>query len=202
VDITSADWGKVSKALRVEDRPVSVLINNVGGITEPFMPFIEYSLEDHDRCSRLNIAPVLALTRLCLPHMLKRGAGRVLNVSSLSCYAPYLLSCYASDKAKLNALTESIAMELGGTGVAVNCAVSGLVSTPATRHISRFDAPSAERWAHDALAMFGAANTVYVPYWFHAVQAFFATNVPEALRFATASASIAPVQQHITRKSA
>jgi len=59
---------------------VDLLVNNAGGF--PPMKFLDTDLPSWEWCFRFNLTSVFALTRACLPHMLERDGGAVLNISS------------------------------------------------------------------------------------------------------------------------
>jgi short-subunit dehydrogenase len=66
--------------------------------------------------------------------MLKSGAGRILNVASTASFVPVpQLSVYAAAKAYVLSLTESIAEELRGTGVAATALCPGFTDTAMIR---------------------------------------------------------------------
>src|SRR5260370_22503781 len=59
---------------------VDLLVNNAGGF--PPMSFLDTDLPSWEWCLRFNLTSAFLLTRACLPHMLARDGGVVLNVSS------------------------------------------------------------------------------------------------------------------------
>jgi uncharacterized protein len=80
------------------------------------------------------VVALTALTRRFLPPMLKQGAGRILNVASTAAFVPVRrLSVYAAAKAYVLSLTESIAEELRGTGVAATALCPGFTDAAMMR---------------------------------------------------------------------
>lgn len=80
----------------------------------------------------INVTAVARLSFLCLPDMLERGWGRVVNISSGIAARPQGMigaNAYATSKAALEAHTLSLAAELDGTGVTVNAYRPGGVDT-------------------------------------------------------------------------
>ncbi len=107
---------------------VGVLVNNAGVLFEG--EFARSSLEDCLRLLQINVVAVTTLTRLFLQPMLERGSGRLLNVASTAAFVPVpQLSVYAAAKAYVLSLTESIAEELRGTGVAATALCPGFTDT-------------------------------------------------------------------------
>lgn len=127
-DLTDdAGCAAVEQRLRA-DPPVGLLVNNAGmgggGL------FWQIPVEDAERMLRLNVRQVMRLTHAVLPGMVDRSRGDILNVSSVAGYAPAgRTAMYGSSKAWLTAFSESVGMELAGTGVHVSALCPGFVHT-------------------------------------------------------------------------
>jgi short-subunit dehydrogenase len=107
---------------------VDVLINNagIGGHGK----FHECDLSAHQQMMQLNMVTLTELTHLFLPGMVKRGRGRILNVSSTAGFMPGpLQAVYYATKAYVNSFSQAIANELSGTGVSVTALCPGAVAT-------------------------------------------------------------------------
>ncbi|MGI5519955.1 SDR family NAD(P)-dependent oxidoreductase [Micromonospora sp. CA-259024] len=131
VEVLPADLTDESRlaavAARLSDpeRPVDLLVNNAGssGTGE----FAALPLEVELRTAALNVLVPLRLTHACLPGMISRGAGGVVNVSSMSAMLPRPGSAtYAATKAFLSAHGESLGMEVARHGVHVTTVHTGL----------------------------------------------------------------------------
>lgn len=120
---------------------IDILINNAG-ISLPNSVFQdEDSYEENwDRTLAVNLTAHSRLVRACLPHLMKNGAGRVVNIASTEAIvtAPGL-TAYAAAKAGVVGLTKSLAVELGKHGVNVNCIYPGPITTGMTASISDAD---------------------------------------------------------------
>ena len=111
---------------------VDILVNNAGVLFEG--DFSSIPLEDHLRLLQINVVALTALTRLFLPSMLQRRAGRILNVTSTSAFMPVpRLAAYAAAKAYVLSLTESLSEELRGSGVTATALCPGFTDTSMMR---------------------------------------------------------------------
>jgi short-subunit dehydrogenase len=97
---------------------IDILVNNAGFGEHGF--FAQTDLKKELEMIQLNVATVTHLTKLFLPYMLNRRAGKILNVASEAAFMPIpLLSVYAATKAYVLSLSESIQNELKDTGVSL-----------------------------------------------------------------------------------
>jgi NAD(P)-dependent dehydrogenase (short-subunit alcohol dehydrogenase family) len=113
---------------------VDILVNNAGSNN----PQVIDSIDDAqwDEIVQLNLSSCMALTRAFVPGMRAEGWGRVIHISSIVglCGAP-ARSVYAATKAGLIGMSRAQALELGESGVTVNCIAPGpfLTDLPATK---------------------------------------------------------------------
>ena len=92
---------------------IDILINNVGG-TIWAKPYAEYGEAEIVAEFRRSLFPTLWCCRAVLPGMLERGAGVIVNVSSVATRGVNRVP-YAAAKGGVNAITASLAMEYAGT---------------------------------------------------------------------------------------
>lgn len=110
-------------------REVDILINNAG-LVQGLAPEWETSPEDVDLMVDTNIKGLITMTRLCLPGMLERGSGHVINVGSISGQEVYPGgSVYCATKFATRALIRGLKMDLLGTPVRVTSIDPGMVET-------------------------------------------------------------------------
>src|SRR5207244_12534281 len=99
---------------------VDWLVNNAGfGTLGRFdqLP-VERELEE----IRLNVEALVELTNRCLPAMVDRRRGVVMNVASVAGFTPSpYMATYAATKAFVLAFSEALAVELREVGVHVLC---------------------------------------------------------------------------------
>jgi NAD(P)-dependent dehydrogenase (short-subunit alcohol dehydrogenase family) len=109
--------------------PVHVLVNNAGGGFEA--PFSSLSEKGQDALIRENFSQVATVTRAFLP-VLADGAA-VVNVTSIEAHrAAPGFAVYSAMKAAVANLTKSLALELGGRGIRINCVAPDVIPTPGT----------------------------------------------------------------------
>ncbi|KFC19625.1 SDR family NAD(P)-dependent oxidoreductase [Chryseobacterium sp. FH1] len=107
---------------------VTGLVNNAGVGT--YGEFIETSLEEELKMIDLNISSLVVLNKLFATEMVARGSGRIMNVASLMAFLPFpYYSVYSATKSFVLAFTETLAFELGGTGVVVTALCPGPIDT-------------------------------------------------------------------------
>jgi short-subunit dehydrogenase len=111
-----------------EGLPVGFLVNNAGfGLHGECG---DLSLEEQRGMVQLNCMALMELTRLCLPGMLERNFGRILNVASTAAFqpGPYMAVYYAT-KAFVLSFSEALNFELRQKAVSVTAFCPGLTST-------------------------------------------------------------------------
>jgi NAD(P)-dependent dehydrogenase (short-subunit alcohol dehydrogenase family) len=90
-------------------------------------------LDYYNRFMSVNMNGALHVTRACVDSMTSRGGGVIVNQSSTAAYMAG--GFYSIAKAALNALTISMAMELGSKNIRVNAIAPGPTDTKATRSV-------------------------------------------------------------------
>lgn len=119
---------KLSEVLKGLEGPIFGLINNAG--VRCRKQFLELSMAEMVSVSQVNLFAAVNLSQFILPHMLRAGAGRIVNVSSiLSQSALPELSAYAVSKGGLDAFTRSLAVEFGDRNIATNSILPGFCKT-------------------------------------------------------------------------
>jgi NAD(P)-dependent dehydrogenase (short-subunit alcohol dehydrogenase family) len=131
-DVAQPDTARraVDAALGHFDR-IDTLVNDAGVYIGK--PFTEYTLDDYDAITAVNLAGFFHLTQRVIPAMVAQGSGHIVNVStSLVDHAdktrPAALSVLT--KGGLVAATRSLAIEYAARGVRVNAVSLGVIKAP------------------------------------------------------------------------
>ena len=93
---------------------------------------------DWDDMFDVNVKGVYRCIQAVLPDMLRRNRGCIVTLSSM--WGQVGASCeshYAASKAAVIALTQSLAKELGPSGIRVNCVAPGVIETDMTAPLGR-----------------------------------------------------------------
>lgn len=87
-----------------------------------------------DRMYAMNVRTALLASQAALPHLLRRGRGRIVNVGAQAAgRAQTGMGAYAAAKSGVARLTEAMAEELLGRGITVNAVLPSIIDTPANR---------------------------------------------------------------------
>lgn len=107
--------------------PTDILVNNAG--IETSATLSDHSFEQIDAEITTNLNAPIWLTRMVLPGMLARGKGAIVNMASIAGKgaAPYG-TIYSATKHGLIGFSESLRLELDGSGVTVGVVCPGFVS--------------------------------------------------------------------------
>jgi 2-deoxy-D-gluconate 3-dehydrogenase len=114
---------------------IDIVVNNAGG-TAFRVPFADLRFDGWTKVMRLNAESVVHVCQAVGPHLLARGSGSVINVSSVAALGGTPgLTPYGASKAAVLSLTRSLAMEWGPHGVRVNALCPGWTATDLNRNL-------------------------------------------------------------------
>lgn len=109
---------------------IDVLYSNAG-VPMAFTPIEQVTLEYYERVMTVNVKGVFLGAQSVVPYMKEAGRGVILATASTAAVRPRPgLSVYGASKAAVIALTKSLALELAGFGIRVNCVNPVATDTP------------------------------------------------------------------------
>ncbi len=129
VDVSKADQLDVFVSQVVSEwGGVDILVNNAGTSAAASFEAVDDAAWVHDL--ELKLFSAVRLCRLCIPHMKKRGGGRIINITNLGAKTPAArgLPTSVSRAAGIN-LTKSLANEYAPDKILVNTICIGLVKS-------------------------------------------------------------------------
>src|SRR4051812_26058410 len=119
---------------------VDALVNNAGRSIRRSIALSHDRFHDFERTMQLNYFGAIRLTMGLLPHMRERGAGHIVNVSSIGAQTnPPRFSAYVASKAALDAWTRVVSSEVVGDGITFTTIHMPLVRTPMIAPTKMYD---------------------------------------------------------------
>ncbi len=111
--------------------PVDILVNNAGLTRDNLL--LRLSDDDWDTVLAANLRAAFVATQAVLKGMMKKRAGRVINITSVvGITGNKGQANYAASKAGLIGFTKSVAKEYAGRGILANCIAPGFIETDMT----------------------------------------------------------------------
>lgn len=128
---------------------IDALVNNAG--IAVFKPVMQTSFEEWSRVLAVNLNGPFICTQACVPAMLARGGGSIVNITSISgVRASTLRVAYGTSKAALMHMTKQQAVEFGNQGIRVNAVSPGPVDTAMAKEVHT---PDIRSDYHDAIPL-------------------------------------------------
>jgi NAD(P)-dependent dehydrogenase (short-subunit alcohol dehydrogenase family) len=132
----SEDCERVVREVLDQHGRLDILVNNAGITLDKTVR--KMATDDWDRVIQVNLSGAFYLIRASLQHMLDRGSGRIINISSIIGESGNIGQAnYAAAKAGLFGLTMSLAKETARKGITVNSVAPGYIATEMVAAIPR-----------------------------------------------------------------
>ncbi len=120
---------------------IDILVNNAN--IRSYRPLLEISIDEWRSTLATSLDGFFYCVRTCVPHMIERGKGTIVNIGGGSGHSGVANRCHvATAKAGIAGMTGALAAELAPHNITVNCIVPGRVDTVK---------PAAERNQHRAV---------------------------------------------------
>ena len=121
---------KISTALGAID----ILVNNAGVIADNL--FVMLETDDWKKVLDTNVMGVVNVTKTVVRDMMMKRSGRIVNISSVAgTKGGRGQANYAASKGAVEALTRSLAVELGARNITVNCVAPGVIETEMSQEV-------------------------------------------------------------------
>ena len=125
------DCGRVIDEVLDRHGQLDILVNNAGVTVDKTVP--KMTPEEWDHVIGVNLSGAFYLSRTVLRHMLDRGYGRIINISSvIGSAGGFGQANYAAAKSGMFGLTMSLALETASKNITVNTVTPGYITTDMT----------------------------------------------------------------------
>lgn len=141
VEIFKADVSKREEVKKLVNftiekyKQIDVLVNNAG-ISQTKL-FTDITEEDWNKMISTNLNSVFYVCQEVVPYMINKKEGTIINISSI--WGSIGASCevhYSVTKAGVDAITKSLAKELGPSNIRVNSIAPGIIDTDMNKYLS------------------------------------------------------------------
>jgi NAD(P)-dependent dehydrogenase (short-subunit alcohol dehydrogenase family) len=110
---------------------IDILVNNAG--INMKKDFTDVTDDEFQKVITTNLCSVFAMSREVVKHMLKKGSGSVINISSMAAqYGLPKVIAYSASKTAIDGMTRAMATELSPKGIRINAIAPGFIITPMT----------------------------------------------------------------------
>ncbi len=110
---------------------IDILVNNAG--INMKKDFTEVTDAEFQQVITTNLCSVFAISREVIKHMLAKGRGCIINISSMAAqYGLPRIIAYSASKTAIDGMTRAMAVELSPKGIRVNAIAPGFITTQMT----------------------------------------------------------------------
>lgn len=136
VDITRvAQIAQALKRITEGGQGIDILVNNAGYLG-PIQRFDEHDPAHWQRIIAVNLIGTMQVTQAVVPHMIRWGGGRIVNMGSLAGKEGLpRLAAYSAASAGVIAFTKAIGREVVSHNIFVNCVAAGPIDTDMIRDL-------------------------------------------------------------------
>lgn len=125
---------------------IDVLVNNAG--IQRYGTVIDTPRDVWDQVLAVNLTGVYLVSQRCLPHIIARGGGAVINMASVQAFATQkAVAAYAATRGAVVALTRNMALDFADQNVRVNAVCPGSIETPLLHYAVQAQLPGADEEA-------------------------------------------------------
>jgi NAD(P)-dependent dehydrogenase (short-subunit alcohol dehydrogenase family) len=135
----AANVGDAGDVERLIGRAVSdhggldILVNSAG--IQRYGTVVDTDEATWDEVFDTNVKGMYLTAHFAIPHMVPRGGGSIINISSVQAFASQTsVAAYTASKGAINALTRAMALDHAAQNIRVNAVCPGSIDTPMLRH--------------------------------------------------------------------
>ena len=129
------DAARIAAAAQEAFGGIDILFNNAA--IQTYGSVWELPEEAWDRTIGINLKSIFLVSRHCIPVMMERGGGSIINTASVQGLASQRnVAAYAAAKGGVISLTRNMALDLGSHNIRVNSVCPGAIDTPLLRWAS------------------------------------------------------------------
>jgi acetoacetyl-CoA reductase len=129
VDVTDFNsCENLFKQMGEKNQEIDILVNNAGITAD--VPFYKMDQKQWEVVLHTNLDSLFNMTRQVINAMIKRGYGRIINISSINGQkGQYGQTNYSASKAGIHGFTKALALEVANKGITVNTISPGYIGT-------------------------------------------------------------------------
>ena len=129
---------KLMKQLELDGHYPDILINNAGISVIGLLQ--DLTEKDWNNLWNSNVTSAVGMSKEIIPVFLKKGAGKIINISSVwgNCGASCEVA-YSATKGAINSFTKALAKELAPSNIQVNAISCGIIDTKMNAHLTKED---------------------------------------------------------------
>jgi meso-butanediol dehydrogenase/(S,S)-butanediol dehydrogenase/diacetyl reductase len=137
---------------------LDIIVN--AAAVHPFGTVLTTEAATWERCMAVNVGSIYLTAHYGIPHILARGGGAIVNISSVQGYnCQQNVAAYVASKGAIHALTRAMALDHAAAGLRVNSVSPGSVRTPLLSLAARTYGGEGVSEEH-AFQRFGAAHPI------------------------------------------
>lgn len=137
---------------------VDVLVNNAGLVKDRTL--LKMDEADWDLVLGVTLKGAFHCCRAALPHMIEKGWGRVINISSRALFGNPGQANYSTAKAGIVGFTRAMSFEVARKGVTVNAIAPGYIETEYIKSLPNFDTIQANVLAKNQVSFPGQTSDI------------------------------------------
>lgn len=149
LDVTSeAEIAALLAGIATTHGGLDILVN--AAVINHNKPLLEISGDEWDAVQAMNLKSAFLTTKAAIPLMRARGAGRIVNISTMGSVHPVLNGngAYSASRAGLNQFTRNVALDFAADKITANAVLPGAIMTETIKSDFRPTGPGADTARH------------------------------------------------------